>query len=859
MEKNVQLKEEEIVGQETVLSDIYPRTSTSSVEDETTGENMDVVLGRIYEMIHDKLTRNVNSVNGRAGAVVLTSKDVGLNNVDNISFDDIKTWSLEAIDDAFANRNFLYFSTMDRLHDTLAVYVPSEHNNMSYFINKKSEYDKRPIIGRIKFDDSSGEPIISDRELNTVEDTNDGLTYDNGILNLKLADGQVGLEITSTGLRIDATALKRGVQMYETFYTMDNSQEEQSSDASIIEQSGGFLLDDVDGPIDGNGGLLSRIYIGNRLIQTASGSSNFYVHPDYEEIIEPNNLIIISGPPSTNVRTDMFDDNHFTPSLKYSGPLIGYMEIEQDPSDNDIRVFHFVPFSPMVGYGLMDPVSYPWEGNYNFQNAISVNLLIDEDFDKTVPGANNDTRVSYSNLQAVSSSYAPYDTTVDENPTRVSVDLVNENKTMNYIMTPEGRKNMFHVAQESNNNMRKGGMFVPTDSSLCAIPYSKYGYDVTSEEGDEQSSAYQNYFASTPYYLDEVTVNNHPGFMNSPTFLGINLLKGTYSNGGSKAAIPLSGLRIVDPGKDFGKHEFGISWELLGLNYDADHERVLHHIYEHTGEKVKPIDDSPISIDLSELELSGGLMVNVGKGLEILPEGIADNGVTYARMGKVSVRIGEGLDFDKYNRLVVTGGGGDSGVGLMNASQLSIQSNNIKDAILPVTEENKARLDYEATTFHDPYLYGDNNVFTQTIIELGEGLAFEATRNDFIEAMLKRGTIKQIIESEIFGTSEQLKNSTWNTLTQAILDPASTIFTSSNPDNVEKLNIFRTYVQLNPYDSTNIEASQSPSTLLMDWIRHNPEEGYETGANRSISELITAYESAHPQSPQENDEQVNEG
>ena len=90
MEKKVQLKEQELVGQEVVLSDIYPKTDTSSVEDIVSGSSLDLKLDRIVEMINNKLTRVVNSVNSRTGVVTLDADDVGLGNVDNVSFMDIK-------------------------------------------------------------------------------------------------------------------------------------------------------------------------------------------------------------------------------------------------------------------------------------------------------------------------------------------------------------------------------------------------------------------------------------------------------------------------------------------------------------------------------------------------------------------------------------------------------------------------------------------------------------------------------------------------------------------------------------------------------------------------------------------------
>ena len=82
-ESQVQLKREEIVGDEVILSDINPSTTSDSVTHSTNGMPLDEELSRIWNSINDKLSRVVNSVNARTGVVVLTAEDVGLGNVDN--------------------------------------------------------------------------------------------------------------------------------------------------------------------------------------------------------------------------------------------------------------------------------------------------------------------------------------------------------------------------------------------------------------------------------------------------------------------------------------------------------------------------------------------------------------------------------------------------------------------------------------------------------------------------------------------------------------------------------------------------------------------------------------------------------
>jgi hypothetical protein len=139
-------------------------------------------------------------------------------------------------------------------------------------------------------------------------------------------------------------------------------------------------------------------------------------------------------------------------------------------------------------------------------------------------------------------------------------------------------------------------------------------------------------------------------------------------------------------------------------------------------------------------------------------------------------------------------------------------------------------------------LYGDNNLFTQSIIELGDGLAIEVTRNDFLDTMFKRATITQILASNVFAN---LLDSTWESIYNSIMT-GSSIFTDDNPSNVTTLNTFITTAKSHPYDTATVEQCQSPSTLLMDWIRYNPDQGYNAGKTMTISSLIAAYKQNHP-------------
>ena len=120
-DKQVQMKREEYVGADVVLEDIIPKTATDAVQDSTNGNNLAETLNAIWAAINNKLSRNVNSVNGRTGVVILTAADVGLENVDNVSTDDLKSWVINLVAEQFHTKHLIlanYMAEIDNIRDT---------------------------------------------------------------------------------------------------------------------------------------------------------------------------------------------------------------------------------------------------------------------------------------------------------------------------------------------------------------------------------------------------------------------------------------------------------------------------------------------------------------------------------------------------------------------------------------------------------------------------------------------------------------------------------------------------------------------------------------------------------------------
>lgn len=120
-DKQVQMKREEYVGADVVLEDVIPKTATDAVQDPTNGNNLAETLNAIWAAINNKLSRNVNSVNGRTGVVIITAADVGLENVDNVSTDDLKSWVINLVAEQFHNKHLILvdtFAEIDNIRDT---------------------------------------------------------------------------------------------------------------------------------------------------------------------------------------------------------------------------------------------------------------------------------------------------------------------------------------------------------------------------------------------------------------------------------------------------------------------------------------------------------------------------------------------------------------------------------------------------------------------------------------------------------------------------------------------------------------------------------------------------------------------
>ena len=236
MDDKVQLSRETIVGDDVVSEDIYPNTNTKSVNDDQSGTTLNETLERIWAAINNKLARVVNSVNGRTGVVVLDSSDVGLENVDNISFNDIKSWVIDELTKQFGFKKLKLFDTESDLNECL-----NQHNLDDLFAPFYVEHwndtdDTRPYIGCIVLDPLTNVLVANVKPINGIGLTDDSLIYKNVVSDTthpEMKAGELRVNISSSeralyvnhegtdsekGLKIDDTMISGKLHFYDGIY-----------------------------------------------------------------------------------------------------------------------------------------------------------------------------------------------------------------------------------------------------------------------------------------------------------------------------------------------------------------------------------------------------------------------------------------------------------------------------------------------------------------------------------------------------------------------------------------------------------------------------------------------------------------
>lgn len=581
----VQLNREEVVGNEVVLTEIAPKTNTESVDDDAKGTKLSQTLDKIWNDINNKLSRVVNSVNGRSGVVVLTPDDVGLGNVDNISFDEIKRWVIQRLKQEFKTHSIKLFASLDVAADFANSHGES-YDGTPFWCDTgyTSENDYRAQVGYFVYDDQRASLGMEYVPVSTVGATDNSLAYNVFVSEDKdFTGGRLGVNIwkyedalklydatayggpgdpstpaslEASGLYIDKDVLQQGVYLYNDCY----------GDGTASDTSAFLYLENATIPSDA---VRARIFLDNVLL------NQNYVYVRNENKLKKNDIIVCNFDDSRYRQINGSLKEGINTALVCKQFAIGKVANAPAPgSEVDRYDITFYTLKPYIGHGLgYRTMSSP--GDQEYPASPDTQMIGVELASGFSDGLNE---VNTSGLNAFSDSPS-------------SDTALNPRKT-HHVVTPSGDE---IASQKLKNN----GLYVSTNFSMCVIPYGRYSLP-----------------AFAPIRNLPLTIPTMSS-VEDPSFIGVNLTKQikTLEYGGDPnyvAAFNMSGLRINTDQDD-------VDNEWLGKS-DNDEDDKL---------------EMPI-------KTSGGISINVGKFLEIGGGIVADtvkNATNYYDYGKVNVRV----------------------------------------------------------------------------------------------------------------------------------------------------------------------------------------------------------------------------
>lgn len=607
----VQLKREEVVGDDVVLSDINPKTNTSSIDDSNTGDSLNKTLDRMWQSINNKLSRVVNSVNGRTGVVVLSPEDVGLDQVDNVSLSDIKKWVINRLSQEFNNKRIALFNNLNEVRTYISDNDES-HKDKPFYSHHGFEGDDRAYIGYIWWDEGKQTLDETHMVIDTIGRTDNSIIYNEDINGRNLSGGGLGVNIwkyedalelyndlsgekADSGLRINKNKITCKLYHFDGVY-------------------GNGSVDDTEALLWYTTGIpedspIVKIYLDGTIVQKnmwGKYDDTFYLRLETTpgDKFKIGDLILCDFKDYCVNKTIPSGMN---PDLMNRNPAIGMVtDVPSEATGSTAYRIDFYTIGVYAGWGLTENRVLRRAPDYtkytNSHEYRSLDILLAKGMIVQEP------TTSY-NMSGMTIVKKRSDPGPDVSPA-----------TGNIIL-PSGKTN---VMPEDGNY--EGGLRINTDASLCIIPYNLCGREWLS--GVSDSCIAMNWRANVEHACD-AGGTSLGAEMNgsSASGIGINLLKATTpgeiinesAHGGlgvyNYRFTNLSGLRVSNSDQKLTR-------EFLGLG-STDNTGI-------TDENSGPVIDA---------STSGGLSVNVGKYLEIKPGDIPEHYTGYYDGGKVNVRI----------------------------------------------------------------------------------------------------------------------------------------------------------------------------------------------------------------------------
>ena len=703
----VQLKQEELLDGQVVLSDINPVTNTKSIEDSANGLPMTETISRMWSAINNKLSRIVNSVNGRTGVVVLTSEDVGLGNVDNVSYEEIKQWVLDTFDELFGEGHFrLYASITEAKVDAAA--HGKEYNNIPFYaksgepITKDIDgvtqliQDYRAYIGYFVWNASTGHVDIGDmKAINVVGWSDNSIVY--------VKDEDETFRGNTTPLPIGGIGVNIHVQEDALFVRNPDG----------IKSESGLAID--------KSKVVPRVYYFSQIYR---GHDTTYTKPEYPDSVYIN--------PAHN--GFLWDEGQGTP---YRGPEISIMIDGVTASGT-----HYLQLDSayhVADYRVGDLIICNFNGEFSDRGTESNVRLVPEQSDKQFVFRNTSIGVITS-APSLDHPDDPYSVSFNAILPRVGYGLrlidthqddvvhdkeialyiansgnstpvfnatpFNTRKDVNTEQNPSGVKDPLSIGWEPNITIPwdydeggntgtrvtiNGGLFMEMDKTLCLMPMNmvRAGNRTVDDEGpvgaeykfidygdarDRMTRPYGSRIAGNwhhPYiYHDDDDPTE--AYSNNKTLLSVNLTKiirddTVPSHGSYRSFYNVSGLR-VDWGTDVaynGRDESHNNRVVNGLHniinaFSSENGRNYFGLidgYDSAGSPYKTLVPRFLgkANDVNFMKFSGGISVNIGRFLEIRPA-VTYNSQEYYDGGKVQLRAGHGTEETSWYRIMLGAG-----------------------------------------------------------------------------------------------------------------------------------------------------------------------------------------------------------
>lgn len=569
----VQLKQETLVGNELVLENINPKSNTASIDDSNTGMSLEQTIDFMWNAINNKLARVVNSVNGRTGVVVLDSDDVGLGNVDNVSFADIKQWVLDQLVLQFGQKRIKLFNSLDevlaRVDQNILVDRDCAFFSDHGFMNQDgSKADYRSYIGYFYLDTNTNLISYQAKALNTIGATDHSIIYNENLGEDKDYEfGKLGINIwlQETALKLYSTYLKENGETTKA-ENLTKDKDGLMIDKQAIQPEfyyiGGMYGDnpDNDYAMDIDSALVKQVndYPEEGRLLIVFDHDSYDIEKDFtstncltinEKFFEENNrhkarrqlkrgdFIFCNFKdyrdengnfPSGGTATNSI----WYPALVNRNSALGIVTQVPDGVGYNDWVIHFATIIPKPGPGLEYLDKYY---NTNDLTREYDNQTNNKDLRVSLMTGSIDDGSTFSNVSGlqVNRDFSYPDHRNYVRTTKSTEDDKNHSK----VETPSGPK-IIQFADDSSN----GGVHITTDQSLAIMPWRHYGWT----DGEAyRSPLVDNWCAISPNKIMPDPGEHFDENLEEPSLLGVNLSKIVLSdNNGKEKYINASGLRV---------------------------------------------------------------------------------------------------------------------------------------------------------------------------------------------------------------------------------------------------------------------------------------------------------------------------